>query len=420
MKLLRFLSSMFVAMLLPYGYAFGTPKDSSIVISVNVEIDEIERQLQEGFPQHLADLSRGRQVCIPAQWLKWDYPCFRSWKIYRCQGKTKISPDIRCDIVGWVRRDGALSVRGDRDKIVISLPVHARVSAKDVGGIIASVTAEAKAIVTAEATLGVAEDWEPHFNIDLDFVWSERPTMRLFDLIEITFASEVKPYIRRHMSAMERTIAQTALAKMDIRGVVQRAWTALHQPIILGYDPRISLLWSPRSVGFSDLVVADDVVQLLLRVDGSSAVYVGDNIPEPVVMPLPDLSLLQGSDDGRFHLRLPVFLDIGDIAEPSVVQYLSGVSLSLDVEKRLVVADLPVVDDRFRVVVTYDFSEDMEWVDALANERYVLDLRNAGTIVAEVYDVKIQDWVEADEDGMKVEVEVAGSVRLDATVGWSK
>ena len=392
----------------------------SNTIPIKVDLDEIERKLQSGIPEVLADLNHGRQVCIPAEWVEWDYPCFRGWKIYRCTGKTKITPDIECEITGWVRRDGKLSVKGRENKIVLSLPVHARVSAKDVGGIVKSATAEARATVTAEAMVGIGEDWEPYLDIDLSLAWNQRPEMKLFNLITITCASLVEPYIARYMADIEQRVAREALADLNIRGVVEEVWRRLHEPLIVGDNPRISIVFTPRSVKVSSIDIVDNIVEVALSLGGEIGAYVGEDVPVPAITPLPRLSLSQTDDEDGILITIPIYLGRGGIGDPSVVRYLSGMQLDVDVARRLLIVEFPVIDDRLEVAVTYNFADEIESVEALLNKPVVVELGDWAMMVVDLYDVKVHGGVKVDEEGLIIEVEVEGKARIDVASGLAK
>ena len=390
------------------GEAHSTPKESSITVPLEIDLRQLEQLLQSTVPNDLADLSRGRQVCIPAEWAEWDYPCVRNWKIYRCRGRTKITPDIRCDIVGSARRDGDIRLHGTKDKIVISMPVYARVSARNIGGIIKSETAEARATVTVEAQVRIDQDWEPIFDIDLTLNWDKKPTLMLLDLIPITITGKVEPMVKRHLEGLERDM-ERYLAGFNIRRVVEDTWNTLHRPLTVSDNPRVTLFFSPRSAELSGIDIADNVARIDLTLSGTTAAYVGDDAPEPTISPLPELSISEYDGDGRFYVRVPVYLGRTGIGDQGVVRFLSRLKWRIDVEERLLVAELPFGDDRFSASLTYDYSDHIE---AAARDR-VVALGEKGVVVANVQDVIVENALSLDEQGLKIELTIVGIVRVD-------
>ena len=230
----------------------------------------------------------------------------------------------------------------------------------------------------------------------------------LFDLIPITVTGKVEPKVRQHLAEIEREL-EKHFADIDVRSLVEDTWRSLYRPLTVADSPRVTLFFSPRAATLTKIGVEDNVVSVEVTLAGTTTAHVGEDLPEPAVAPLPELSLSEFDGDGRFHVRLPVYLNHTDIGGHDTVRFLSGLRWRVDVEERLLVAELAIGDDRFAASLTYDYSDHVEavardWVVALGDERVV---------VVNVHDVVVEDGLSLDDEGLKLELAIEGSVHVD-------
>src|SRR3546814_6974534 len=96
----------------------------------------LKSALERAVPRTLWTIDRREKACVPPQRVK-------------VFGKrVKVTPPIACTIVGKVTR-GALRLRGEGQEIVVDVPLHAVISARDVGGVLKGETATGSAMAHA-------------------------------------------------------------------------------------------------------------------------------------------------------------------------------------------------------------------------------------------------------------------------------
>lgn len=274
---------------------------SVISIPVVIDLDYLEQRINSDLPGRLATVNENNMLCVPAEWAKWDYPCFRGIKWYSCEGKTKVTPDIYCDVNGYVDRRGGISISGSGETLLFSMAVHASVTAKAV----VQETAEADATFFVSATPRIDQDWNPTLTVESDFRWDNRPELRLFNFIKITIGSKVEPELREKMKEFESKIP-SLISELDIKSDVQGFWNLIQEPIQISTDPKVFALFKPTHVGFSGLNVEGRSLKAQISIGGETSVIVGD---PPSVVPIALLPLnVEPTSDGFFSLSVPAII----------------------------------------------------------------------------------------------------------------
>ena len=275
---------------------------SVISIPISVDLDYLEQRINAELPGRLATVNENNMLCVPAEWAKWDYPCLRGIKIYRCEGKTKITPDIHCDVRGYVDRRGGVAISGSGETLLLSLAVHASVTAKA----LVQETAAADATFFVSATPRIDQDWNPTLTVESDFRWDNRPELRLFNFIKITIGSKVEPELREKMKEFESNIP-SLISELDIKSDVQKFWNQIQEPIQISTDPKVFALFKPAHVGFSGLRIEGRTLTAQISIGGETSVVVGD---PPTVEPIALLPLnTEPISDGFFSLSVPAIIE---------------------------------------------------------------------------------------------------------------
>src|SRR6478609_340292 len=106
------------------------PRNSTLVVPIDMSLDDLQAALERKAPHKLWSIDKPNQKCIGGQ------------RIRAFGANVKVTPDIDCRIVGEVTR-GRISLSGSGERLTISLPVHATVAARDVGGVLRGNTATA-------------------------------------------------------------------------------------------------------------------------------------------------------------------------------------------------------------------------------------------------------------------------------------
>ena len=285
---------------------YGLDADSSLTIPIHVNLATIEKKLNDEIPNHLTTIKERNKVCVESEWLKTKVPCVPEvWKT--CWLKTKVTPEIKCDIDGWVKRNGQIGFSGKNNEIDISFPIKAKVSAK--AGI--RETAEAEAKIKARVKPSIDSNWQMKLDVDPDFSWDKRPTLKLFNFIKVTIGSKVEPKIREEMDSKIAEIPN-AIAELKLRGRVESAWLEIQKPHKIHDNPNTYFYFVPSSVGFSGFDIEANILKTALSVSGKTHVVVSDISPVVSPLPLPELSEIQ-NPSASFNINLPLRADFKEL-----------------------------------------------------------------------------------------------------------
>ncbi|MET0371711.1 MAG: DUF4403 family protein [Sphingobium sp.] len=278
------------------------PKVSSI-LSVPIETDTraLRAAIDGALPTTLWTINQREPRCIAPQKLK----------IFGA--KLDVTPPIGCTIVGTVTR-GAISLRGQGREIIADVPIHARISARDVGGVLKGETATGSAMAHARIMLDVAPDWTPRGTMRLSYDWTRAPGIDfLGQRIQFTDKADEKlaPVIRD----LERDLPRE-LARLDLRAKITPLWQQSFTTLELNAkNPPVWMRVAPQRVIYGGYTLRGDRLRLDLALESLTQTYVGPRPDDPAPMPLPALS--KGRTDGAFHIFVPVFADYAQL-EPVI------------------------------------------------------------------------------------------------------
>ena len=338
--------------------------NSYLTIPVNINLEVLEQHIEAAIPTTLATI-RDRPVCVEAQWIKTKVPYFKGWKLYSRMLKTKISPEIKCNVQGWVRRDGPVSLTAHGSQLRIAVPVRGKISAEVLK---VSETAVAKAIVYFDITPRIDENWNLDLQISTDFSWSKRPTLKLFDIIKITIGSKVEPSLRTTLRDLE--LDTTRLANnWKLRDHMEDLWLEVQSPITLSNGPPISLWYSPLSAAYSGFEISDTWLNTSFVTTGIARVQLGELNTIPTPIPLPRLQTSEHTEDS-FELNIPIILPYEAMTKVARSAYPEGHAVEVDELGTITLSDLVIeyshnrklktsirmsVDNRTPLLQTVDF-----------------------------------------------------------------
>lgn len=336
---------------------------STIAIPIAIDLSYLEQKLNDDLSTRLADINETK-VCVKAKWLKTKVPYLDGLKLKSRQLKTKVSPEIRCNINGYIDRRDKLTVTGQDNSLLFSLPVHASVTAK--AGI--SETAVADATFFANASIDISENWQPQAVVDTDFKWDRPPELKLFDLITITFGSKVEPTLRKKLKALEKKIPHL-LSKVDFKTDVESAWHKIQQPIRISDQPPIYSHFEPSFIGYSGFEVSDTQLTTQLIVKGHSRITTTNVLPNGLKM-LPPLERHNGST-GTFRLVVPAIIEASQIQSFLDTELKYPVEIPLNepgIEGMLTIRDLAIHlsgDREISVTASVNFDNRKAWLRQL-------------------------------------------------------
>jgi len=282
------------------------PHASDIAVPIQANLDDLAATLERELPRALWSIDKPDQTCVASD----------NVKVLFVQVKT---PTIKCRIVGEVTR-GPLSLAGSGHTLVVTMPVHAVIHARDIGGVLKQETATADARVQARIALSIARDWTPRGKVDLDYRWTNPPKIEfLGQTIDLTDKADDK--LKGVLAKLERSLPGE-LAKLHLREQVAQAWTAAFTSLQLNRsDPPVWMRVTPQELQYGGYQVGDDRITLRLGLRAITETFVGNRPPDPARTPLPPLNPL-AADPGKLTFFIPVVADYTQL-EPVLMKALT-------------------------------------------------------------------------------------------------
>jgi len=303
---------------------------SVIPISFEIELESLEALANQNIPERLHTINQPRQVCVPAKY-SWSWgTCHRGGlKFSKCKWKTYTSPDIRCTPTGYINRTGPVTIDGEGNEITLGIPIFAKVSATDIARIIKSESAEARANVSVSASITIDENWKPNLDIQPTYKWSQKPTIKLLDIIKITVAGEADPEIKKAIDKFKDDLP-TVLDDLKLQTEIGKIWKELHKPIEISDSPNAYLMVNPSHFAFSGIDIEGDKINAVVALYASPKLIVGP-LNEPMNL-TPELAKLQSasSNENGFHVSIPLTIAYSEIEKSISNSFPEGISAPIE------------------------------------------------------------------------------------------
>jgi hypothetical protein len=282
------------------------PQASTIAVPIEAGLDSLTSALEREVPRELWSVDKPDQTCVPSNKVK----------VLFVQVKT---PAIKCHIVGQVTR-GRLSLSGSGRTLIITIPVHAAVHARDIGGVLRQETATAEAKVEARVQMDLAPDWSPRGKVDLAYKWTAPPRIEFMgQAIDLSGPADEK--LKGVVAKLERTLPGQ-LGQLHLRDQVQRAWNAAFTSIQLNRsNPPVWMRVSPRALQYGGYEVTGNRLVLRLGLRAVTETYVGERPANPPRRALPPVTPL-ADNPGTTAFFIPVIADY-DQLEPVLMKALT-------------------------------------------------------------------------------------------------
>lgn len=335
-------------------------RSSTIVVPVSATLADLERGLNAEIPRELWHTDRPDQLCVPPQ------------KVRLFKKDVKVTPEIRCRIIGRVVR-GPIRLGGRGERLTIRLPVHATIVAKDIGGVIARETATGSAEVRAVARIAMGRDWSPTAKVDIDYDWTEPPGIDFLGQ-RIRFVDKADAKLKQVVAQLERTLP-AQLAKLRTRDHLARFWRQGFTSVLLNRErPPVWMRITPQRLGFGGYAVVDGRLQLRLAAEAVTETFVGPRPADPVPTPLPPPAPAIAGEGLRFFI--PVLADYRQL-EPVVARALVRLAA-----KGIVLKGIGPVDAKFGRVTIYATTHGRMavGVEARVTARQALSGKTEGTV----------------------------------------
>lgn len=305
---------------------------STFLMPIEVSLDNIQRKLENKTPHKLWSINERRDSCVPTQ------------RIEVFKQKIDIKAKISCLIVGNVSR-GRLSLSGTGDRFIIKLPVTARVTASDVGGILKSETATGSATVIANVRLTFDRNWNPIVKVNISYAWREPPGIDFLGQ-RINFVKRADRELAKVISRIEQDL-QNDIADIKIKPIVTGVWKDAFTVIELNRQkPPAWMRITPTAIGISSYRIEGRRLILTAGAEALTETFVRkEPPPKPKISPLPP-QIVKVKDTG-LRIFIPVVANYAQL-EPVVLRALKKLS-----ERGIALEGVGRVEAEFNKVTIY-------------------------------------------------------------------
>lgn len=281
------------------------PHESSMVtVPLDTDISALSQVIEREIPRQLWTINRHIDRCVAPKQVK----VFGT--------RVAVTPKLGCDVTGVATR-GAITLHGEGQDIVADLPIHAIVSARNVGGML-SQTASGDAVAQARIRLDISGDWSPHATVKLHYNWTSPPGIDLLGQ-RITFADQADEKLQPVIRNLERQLPGE-LAKLDLRGKIDAAWRQAFTTLQLnGSNPPVWMRITPERLGYGGYGLEGRTLRLKLGLRAVTETFVGDK-PKPTA-PTALPAMTRAAGDGKLRFSIPVIAQY-DQLEPVVLRAL--------------------------------------------------------------------------------------------------
>ncbi|MCD2324808.1 DUF4403 family protein [Sphingomonas sp. IC-56] len=278
---------------------------SAIAVPLDIDAAVLSRMLEREVPRTLWSINRPVKECVPAA------------RVKLLGANLKVTPALGCTVVGTVTR-APIRLRGVGEEIIADIPIHARISARDVGGVLAGETATGSAMAHARIRLALQNDWSVRAVVRLAYDWTDAPGIEFLGQ-RITFTDQADARLQPIVRNLERTLP-AEVAKLNIRTRVAEAWAQSFTSLQLNaQNPPVWMRITPQRLRYGGYRFSGNTLRLRLGMDALTETFVGPRPEDPDAIPLPPLSRTTGGEQLRFFI--PVIADYAQL-EPVILRAL--------------------------------------------------------------------------------------------------
>lgn len=256
-------------------------------------------------PRNLWTINRKGLTCVPSEKVQVAFVKIRT-------------PRITCDIVGKVTR-GKVTIDGRGQDIVVTMPIHATVQARDIGGILKQETATADARVRAIVRLSLDNRWNPQARVDIQYDWTDAPHIDILGQ-RIEFASQTDARLKSVVRKIEASLSRE-FARLNLRRDIARLWGKAFTSVQLNKsNPPVWMRITPQQLQFGGYSLRGKRLNLQLGMRATTETFVGDRPPDPEKIALTAFARLQ-EKPGKMLFFIPVIADYHQL-EPVIMRAL--------------------------------------------------------------------------------------------------
>jgi hypothetical protein len=265
------------------------PRERSLIaVPIDADASSLRQAIEDAIPRTLWTINQRSPRCIAPQRVK----IFGE--------ELKVTPPIGCTIIGTVTR-GPVSLQGEGRDIIANMPIHARISARDVGGVLKGETATGSANVRARIAIDLSRDWQPRGTVRLQYDWTTAPGIDFLGQ-RIRFTQQADEKLRPIVRRLERTLPQE-LAKMNLRADAERLWRQAFVTLQVNEkNPPVWMRITPAKIFYNGYTMRGRTIRLDLGMEATTETFVGDRPANPAPTPLPPLDRAQTGDSLSFFI----------------------------------------------------------------------------------------------------------------------
>lgn len=274
---------------------------SLIAVPINASTASLRQALERAVPRTLWTINKRERACVKPQRVK----VFGK--------KVKVTPPIACTIVGQVTR-GPLRLRGEGSEIVVDMPINARISARDVGGVLKGETATGSAMAHARVRIELTPDWRTTGKARITYGWTNAPGIDFLGK-RITFTDEADAKLKPVVRDVEREVNRE-IAKIDIRKQAADVWRQSFTALELNREnPPVWMRVTPQRILYGGYRLDGQQMRLNLGLEAITETFVSGRPRDPAPTPLP--RLVRETPRPHFDVRVPVLADYAQL-EPVI------------------------------------------------------------------------------------------------------
>jgi hypothetical protein len=283
---------------------------SLIALPINANTASLKTALERAVPKTLWTIDRREPACVQPQRVK----VFGK--------KVKVTPPIACTIVGQVTR-GPLRLRGEGAEIVIDMPIHATIAARDVGGVLKGETATGAAMAHARVHVELTPDWRTQGKARISYGWTKPPGIDFLGK-RITFTDEADAKLKPVVRDVEREVNRE-IARIDIRKQASEVWRQSFTALELNRDkPPVWMRVTPQHILYGGYRMEGQQIRLNLGLEAITETFVSGRPTDPTPTPLPNM--VRAVPKPLLDVRVPVIANYAQL-QPVVDRALAKRSL---------------------------------------------------------------------------------------------
>lgn len=270
---------------------------SLIAVPINASTASLKTALERAVPKTLWTINKREQACVQPQ------------RVKVFGRKVKVTPPIACTIVGQVTR-GPLRLRGEGSEIVVDVPLHATLAARDVGGVLKGETATGAAMAHARVRIELTPDWRTRGKARISYGWTKAPGIDFLGK-RITFTDEADARLKPVVRDVEREVTRE-IAKMDIRKQAAEVWRQSFTSLELNREnPPVWMRVTPQRILYGGYRIDGQRMNLNLGLEAITETFVSARPKDPEPTPLP--RLVRETPRPHLDVRVPVVADYAQL-----------------------------------------------------------------------------------------------------------